>query len=1588
MKTQDFQEMVDGISSGGSGEYSTFAKQFLNAIDLEDVRDLDKNYIKHVIDMHQDLAEHHTLGVLTIRIRPYSIKQDSRNIVKTVIDIVTDDMAFVIDTVSAELTRKGYTIEKFLHPLIGDADEEDKDKITRVHLHIILSNTLSKEETERLETRLQDVLTDTQYANRDWKIMRRLMLDSIQSLENTKTLFDIKLVGNFQAFLKYLHDHNFTLLGVYDFDLREAKSKGNKTESAHGILSNQQGRKKIDFNEEGLPRWKHKNNTHSTPVVVSKLKTASPVHRMVPLDCISVVHFDDMGNAVLERIFLGLFTAVTYSRSIEDIPYIRHKAERIIERSGFNIGGHDYKALCHILERYPRDELLQIDEDTLYETAISILRLQHRPRIALFMRVNPYSRTVSCLTYVPKERYETRLRLKIQEILERELQGECLDYYYNVDDSELARVLYILSTDKADNHDFSNEGIEKIVQEECTPWRTKLALELDDYYEDIAICGKVTEKYVNSFPVDYKEKTSPQIALADIAKLEEAACGPDISINLHRKPEMDSTYFSVKIYKFGKVISLSEIMPVFENMGLGVIGEHPYEVTPQGQDTKAYIYDFTFRTDTKIFKNELDRIKPLFEEAFLNIWQKLSENDGLNKLVFGAYMTWREILILRTYVRYMMQIPYAYSRLYVEKALTDHPKISRLIVDLFKALHDPANGDQAEIYAAGCSVGIDHALEMVDSLDQDRILQTVTALIDSTLRTNYFQNDENGTPKPYISLKLKSEGIKELPLPKPFREIFVYSPRFEGVHLRGDKIARGGLRWSDRQEDYRTEILDLMKAQTVKNSVIVPMGAKGGFILKKNMAGKPRDDIHKEGIACYQMFLRGMLDITDNKKGGEIFHPENVVIRDEPDPYLVVAADKGTATFSDTANAIAKEYDFWLGDAFASGGSAGYDHKKMGITARGAWESVKRHFRELGHNTQLEEFDVIGVGDMGGDVFGNGMLLSEKICLVGAFNHIHIFCDPEPDPDKSFRERKRVFDASLGWDQYNEKILSKGGRIFSRMDKILELTPEIKKRFQIEKDKITPIELIQAMLTAETDLLWFGGIGTYVKSSRESHSDVGDKSNDLLRVDASEIRARVIGEGANLGLTQKGRIEFAQKGGKVNADFIDNSGGVDCSDHEVNIKILFQDLLDKHNEKIDIEKRNALLKEMEEDVAALVLKNNYDQAQGISLMEIESRDNVMMHADLIAKFEEKGVFQRKVTGLPEEEEIQARSIDNKGLTRPELAIILSFAKIQFSLDLLNSELPDSVEAADYLYDYFPAMLSKNYKDAILNHSLKREIISTALSSQVINKMGAGFIYSLSKQTGLENSEIAKAYMIVKYVFDTERLWHSVEKLDTKVKTSVLLEAQQKIKNLIYRECSWFLKRLGRDLSIAKDTATYKSGLKDLKNCIDKVVTTSISKNIKKLESGYAKQGLPKKLAHEIALIPVMGSACDIIRISKQSGVDIQKTASTYFELGDFFHLQWLKHKARLIPTDDKWAEDALNGLVDQLYTCQAGLTARILKDMGDRLKEKNIVANWAKDHAHQTSHIKNLMAEIRRSSIIDMPAVIIAEQRLRALYGG
>jgi len=1513
----------------------------------------------------------------------------------TVVEIINDDMPFLVDSVTAEINRQGIEVYLVIHPIL-QIERDGKGKLVALRaaadgargesfMHVEISEQPSERHDE-IAAALDTVLRDVRAAVEDWATMRKTMRGLIDELGKSPPPLPNEEIEEGIAFLKWLDDDNFTYLGFREYRF---ESEGGAAvarvlpESGLGVLRAVQ-----------VPVFDGLRNLGSLPAEVqdflkqpellrcTKANRRSTVHRRTHMDTVAVKSFDETGKVTGERLFLGLFTSMAYSRSSRSIPLLRQKIDRVMARAGFDPASHDGKALIHILDGYPRDELFQTGEDDLFDIALGILHLQERQRIALFVRRDPFERFVSCLIFVPRDRYDTALRLRFQKILTEVFNGEIDAFATHLGDTALARLHLIVKTTRGEIPEVDTAEVEHRLAEAGRSWADRLSEALvDDRGEEQGL--RLLHRYAEAFPTNYQDRFTAQAAVFDIGRMEEALTGAALAMNLYRPLEADESDLHFKLYVAGDPVPLSDVLPMLENMGLKVISENPYEIRPAGVARAMWMHDFAMRSQDGGAVDPV-AVRDAFHEAFAQVWRNEMDNDGFNRLVIGAGLRAREVMVLRAYCKYLRQAAIPFSQDYMEQTLAGNPGIARSLVDLFRARFEA--GDEPK--AATLAADVERALDDVANLDEDRIIRRFLNAIESTLRTNFAQCTAEGGPKPYLCFKFDARNLEELPQPRPFREIFVYGPRFEGVHLRFGMVARGGLRWSDRREDFRTEILGLVKAQQVKNAVIVPVGAKGGFVVKNPPPPEAgREAFLEEGIACYRLFVSALLDITDNLQGGDVVPPPNVVRRDGDDPYLVVAADKGTATFSDIANAISVEYGFWLGDAFASGGSAGYDHKKMGITARGAWESVKRHFREIGKDTQSEDFSVIGVGDMSGDVFGNGVLLSEHIKLIGAFNHLHIFIDPDPDPAASFAERKRLFDLPRSaWSDYDAGLISKGGGIFERKTKSIKISPQIKALFGLDRDQVAPNDLIRAMLGAEVELLWFGGIGTYVKASHQSNADVGDRANDGLRIDATRLRCKVVGEGANLGMTQRARIEYALAGGRLNTDSIDNSAGVDCSDHEVNIKILFGDIESAGD--MTRKQRDQLLEEMTDEVADLVLRDNYLQTLSITVTAALGVHLLDRMARYMRVLERAGRLSRAIEYLPDDDTIVERQGKGLGLTRPELAVLLSYAKITLYDDLLSSDLPDDPYMARDLLRYFPTPLRENYGEAIQRHRLRREIIATKVTNDMINRVGITFVHEVREKTGMPVADIARAYMIGREILDMRDVYREIELQDNKVSAALQATALAECGRLTERTTVWFLRQGGHPLDIATQVESYAAEVARLAGALPEILPPDDLAQLEEVAARYREQGMPEALSHRLASFTYLVPACDIVAIAQCAAQPVLEVGKAYFTVGYRFGFDWLRRAAAALPSDSAWDKLAVTAMVDDLYGEQSVLTDRVVNGRGTLEAAETMIDHWAEQRRPQVARTEQLLSELQTVGNLDLAMLAVANRQLRSLVDG
>jgi glutamate dehydrogenase len=1517
----------------------------------------------------------------------------------TVIEMINTDMPFLVDSVTSALNEFDLTVHLVIHPIMRIARDdrgelqsveavENSDASRESVMHLEIDEQTDEAVLRKISDRLEDVLTDVSLSVEDWQAMLSKVAEVLDGIRTAPTGISAEDQKEAQDFLGWVHNDHFTFLGYreYKFSGTGKKAKVDvNPQSQLGILRREGTHIFDELRQIGnLSTEVQAFVAQPSLLMVTKANKQSTVHRPVHLDTIVVKQFDDDGKVIGQHLFVGLFTSVAYNLSPRLIPLLRMKLAETIKRAGFPPASHDAKALVNILETFPRDELFQIELDDLYHICMGILHLQERQRIALFVRRDAFERFVSCQVFCPRDRFSTKLRMKFQSVIEAAFDGKVTAHYTLIGDSPLARLHLLVKTTPGELPEYNVTDIERQLVETARDWADTLRQVLvREMGEERGLT--LYRRYGESFTGDYRDRFGVDTAALDIDRIEDVIKSSDLRVNLYRPIEAAENELRFKIYNPGAPVPLSDVLPMLENMGLKVITENPFKVEPRDTDVNVRIHDFGVLVDGEF---HLHDVRDKFQELFIRMWHGEVENDAFNRLVLLGGLHWREVVILRTYARYMRQMGSAFSQDYMAKTLANNAGLAATIVDLFIARFDPDRDPGLAVEAEAIEGDIITRLEDVMNPDEDRILRAFLNLVQSTLRTNYFQYGKDGNPKPYLSVKFNSGMVEDLPLPRPWREIFVYSPRVEAVHLRGGPVARGGIRWSDRQEDFRTEILGLVKAQMVKNAVIVPVGSKGGFVVKRPPVDGGREAFLEEGIACYKTLMSGMLDITDNIVGGDIIPPERVRRLDDDDPYLVVAADKGTATFSDIANGVARDYGFWLDDAFASGGSQGYDHKKMGITARGAWESVKRHFREIGKDIQKEPFTVAGVGDMSGDVFGNGMLLSEQIKLVAAFNHMHIFVDPDPDLAKSFAERKRLFDMPRSsWADYDTKVLSKGGAIFDRKAKTLDPSAEVRKLLDLGTGKVTPADMMKAILKSDVELLWFGGIGTYIKSSAESNADAGDRANDAIRINGKDIRAKVIGEGANLGCTQRGRIEYAHAGGRLNTDAIDNAAGVNCSDHEVNIKILVGEVVAAGD--MTEKQRNKLLVEMTDEVGDLVLRDNYLQSQAISNAFAGGGDALDAQVRLIRMLEREGRLNREIEYLPDDEELARRTAAHQGLTRPEISVLMPYAKLWLYDEVLKSDLPDDPILVEELVRYFPTAVRKKYSAAISSHRLKREIIATVGTNSLVNRVGGTFVHDMMEATGLSAVDVSRGYLITRAVFGLRKLWAGIEALDNKVDAKVQIAMFSHINRMVEDVTLWFLRNC-EELNVGAKIELFRPAVAKVIEAFDDIVPADAAfrTTLDQKSQSLIDRGVPEDLARRIAAMQQMVAVCDIVRIAEATGRDVIDVGATYFAIGARFQLGLLRAAAESIEAETHWQKLARAAAIDDLFGHQRELTRVVLSSGTNGTVGGDLVRKWVDDHQRGCARCDQLIDELRAAGQIDLSMITVANRQIRAMVGG
>ncbi|WP_432097331.1 NAD-glutamate dehydrogenase [Streptomyces sp. bgisy100] len=1588
---------------------------------------------------HYRLAENRPQGTANVRVHTPTVEENGWTCTHSVVEVVTDDMPFLVDSVTNELSRQGRGIHVVIHPqmvvrrdvtgklieVLDSSGDVHSDRATRELPHDASTESWIHVETDRETDRadlkqmtadLLRVLSDVREAVEDWEKMREAALRIAEGLPGEPRADDLPVqdVEEARELLRWLSDDHFTFLGYREYQLTSEATDGSQEDVLTAIPGTGLGILRSDPSHKGseghpvspsfnrLPADARAKAREHKLLVLTKANSRATVHRPSYLDYVGVKKFDEQGNVVGERRFLGLFSSAAYTESVRRVPVVRRKVAEVLATAGFSPDSHDGRDLLQILETYPRDELFQTPVDKLREIVINVLYLQERRRLRLFLRQEEYGRYYSALVYLPRDRFNTTVRHKLTNILKDELGGSSVDFTAWNTESVLSRLHFVVRVEPGtvlpDLTEADIERIEVRLAEAARSWEDGFAEALNaEVGEERA--AELMRRYANAFEEGFKADHTPRGAVSDLQHLEQltpAGGERDFELSLYEPVGAAPGERRFKIYRSGEQVSLSVVLPVLNGLGVEVVDERPYELRCADR-TSAWIYDFGLQLPAPTQNGGdylADDARERFQDAFAAVWNGEAENDNFNQLVLGAGLTWRQAMVLRAYAKYLRQAGSTFSQDYMEDTLRTNVHTTRLLVNLFEARMSPERQRAGLELTDALLEELDAALDQVASLDEDRILRSFLTVIKATLRTNYFQlGDKTGKPHSYLSLKLDPQAIPDLPAPRPAYEIWVYSPRVEGVHLRFGKVARGGLRWSDRREDFRTEILGLVKAQMVKNTVIVPVGAKGGFVGKRLPdPSVDRDAWLAEGIACYKTFISGLLDITDNLVGGEVVHPRDVVRHDEDDTYLVVAADKGTATFSDIANEVAIAYGFWLGDAFASGGSAGYDHKGMGITARGAWESVKRHFRELGHDSQTEDFTVVGVGDMSGDVFGNGMLLSEHIRLVAAFDHRHIFIDPNPDAAVSYAERRRLFELPRSsWEDYNTELLSQGGGIHPRSAKAIPINAQIRAALGIEArvTKMTPADLMKAILHAPVDLLWNGGIGTYVKASTESHADAGDKANDAIRVDGQDLRVKVVGEGGNLGLTQRGRIEFALsggpdgRGGKINTDAIDNSAGVDTSDHEVNIKILLNKVVEDGD--MTVKQRNKLLAEMTDEVGALVLRNNY--AQNVALANAVSQAPSLLHAHqrFMRRLERDGRLDRDLEALPSDRQIRERLSAGRGLTQPELAVLLAYLKITVAEELITTDLPDDPYLVQLLHAYFPKALNERFLEHIDNHALRREIVTTVLVNDTVNSSGTTFLHRMREETGASTEEVVRAQTAARAIFELGQVWDEVEGLDNRVPADVQTRIRLHARRLVERGTRWLLNNRPQPLLLAENVEFFSERVQSVWAELPKLLKGSDLEWYQAIVDELTESGVPGELAQRVAGFSSAFPALDIVAIADRTGKAPLDVAEVYYDLADRLRVSQLMDRIIELPRADRWQSMARAAIREDLYAAHAALTADVLAAGNGSSTPEQRFGAWEQKNAALLGRARTTLEEIQNSDDFDLANLSVAMRTMRTL---
>jgi glutamate dehydrogenase len=1593
---QLLEESARRTPEAEAAQVAAFIEQYYDNFPLEELRGRSLSDLYAATYGHWRFLQYYDRSRPKVRVFNPEFEHHRWQLGHTVVTIVCNAMPFALDSVRAELNRRNITIytihgaglctvrgnDHRLQALACAAGPQRGDgEGNELLLYLEIDRHSDADALLDIERTLDEILREVALVVADFGAML-VEVDRARSdiATGAATADDIAEVD---AFLGWLRRDFFTFLGYEYF---RADDEGQSR--CVGVEASRLGLLRLD----AYNRADREASCANAPgdgqglrrlIAFTKAAVRSRVHRRIHPDYVTVRVFDGNGCLRGEHRFLGMYTSRAYTLPAGDIPVVRRKLAEVMARSRFAPGSHEASELARVLEIHPRDELFYADADQLFEIVTGINRIQERRLVRLFVRRDDSSEFVSCLVFMPRDLYSTELRRRVQELLCEAFAASETEFTTFFSESVLTRTHFVLRVPRDCQRDVDVEALQREIVRLGMSWQDHLRAHLiEEFGEEPGLA--LAREYDDAFPAGYRDDYEPRAALADIRKLATLINDRDIAMGLYRGMGDPPQTLRFRLFHLNEPLALSDVMPILDNLGLRAIGERAYGVRRRTLPL-CWIHEFLLRHP---FADEIDvaAVGVAFQEAFARIWFGDAENDSFNRLILSAGLGWRDCAVLRAYARYLKQTQFGFSVEYIADTLTLHLPLTRRLVELFRNRFDPAlyPGDSGNVLRRereeALRVQIIAALDDVDNPSHDRIIRSYMALILATLRTNLFQRDSSAQLKNYFSFKLLGERVPDLPLPRPLFEIFVHSPRVEGVHLRTSKVARGGLRWSDRLEDFRTEILGLVKAQNVKNSVIVPTGAKGGFVVRRPPAAGGREALQEEVVGCYRLFVQGLLDLTDNNIDGQVQPPPEVVRWDDDDPYLVVAADKGTASFSDIANDVARGYGFWLGDAFASGGSVGYDHKKMGITARGAWVSVVRHFRELGIDANRDPITVVGIGDMSGDVFGNGLLRSPQLRLVAAFNHQHIFIDPDPEPEASFAERQRLFELPRSsWEDYDAALISSGGGVFRRSLKSIAITPQMKKRFAIEADQLTPNELISALLRAPVDLLWNGGIGTYIKASQQSHAECSDKANDALRVDARELRCRVIGEGGNLGMTQLARVEYSLHGGRCNTDFIDNAGGVNCSDREVNIKIALNALVAAGD--MTDKQRRELLAQMTDEVAALVLRDNERQTLAISLAARQSLERTGEYRRLIHRLEQGGYLNRALEFLPDDETLLERRALGLGLTRPELALLISYIKGRLKSELVDPLVHDDPLLGAALYQAFPAELAQRHPLVIEQHRLRPQIIATQVANDIVNTMGILFVDRMVVSTGASVPTVARAYVTVREVFGLHELWQRIERIP-EIDCEVQLDMLLALIRLVRRGTRWLIRNRRLALDPTAEVARFRQPLAELYRELPSILRGRIAEDHAARRQQLLESGAPVDLADYVAAAEVLYPALGIIDNAAELGAPPRKVAEVHIALILQLDLDLFIRQINELKVESHWQALARESFRDDLEWQLRRLTAGAMRHLCEDGDVDQCIARWSERHQPLVQRWRALMTEMQGSDTREFAVYSVAIREL------